>query len=66
MKGINDENGKNREEENITQNERKAKIKTEKWEFKIDQHNGRDEEDEQIKEDTGNEKEKNAEPENKQ
>ena len=51
-----DENGKNREEENITQNDRKAEIKTEECELKIDEHNGKDEVDEQIKEYTGNEK----------
>ena len=64
IKGVNDHNGKTQEEENFTQDDRKTENKTQECEFKIHEHNRNDEEHEQIKEVTGIEKEKIAEPEN--
>ena len=64
IKGVNDHNGETQEEENVTQDDREAENKTQECDFKIHEHNRNDEEHEQIKEVTGIEKEKIAEPEN--
>ena len=56
IKGVKDDDGKNRENENIPQNDRKTEIKTEECELQIDDHNGKVEKDEKTKEYTGNEK----------
>ena len=64
IKGVNDHNGETQEEENFTQDDRKTENKTQECDFKIHKHNRNDEEHEQIKEVTGIEKEKIAEPEN--
>ena len=62
-KGVNDHNGKTQEEENITQDDRKAEKGTQECDFKIREHNSNDEKHEQIKNDAGIEKDKIAEPE---
>ena len=62
IKGVNDDNGETQEEGNITRDDRKTENETQECDFKIHEHNRNDEEHEQIKEDTGIEKEKNAEP----
>ena len=64
IKGVNDHNGETQEEENVTQDDRKAENETQECDFKIHKHNRNDEEHQQIKENTGIEKEKVAEPEN--
>ena len=64
IKGINDHNGETQEEENVTQDDRKAENETQECDFKIHEHNRNDEEHEQIKENTRIEREKVAEPEN--
>ena len=64
IKGVNDHNGETQEEENVTQDDRKAENETQECDFKIHEHNRNDEEHEQIKENTRIEKEKVAEPEN--
>ena len=64
IKGVNDHNGETQEEENVTQDDRKAENETQECDFKIHKHNRNDEEHQQIKEKTGIEKEKVAEPEN--
>ena len=64
IKGVNDHHGETQEEENFTQDDRKTENKTQECDFKIHEHNRNDEEHEQIKEFTGIEKEKIAEPEN--
>ena len=53
-----------KEEENVTQDDRKAENETQECDFKIHEHNRNDEEHEQIKENSRIEKEKVAEPEN--
>ena len=63
IKGVNDDNGETQEEGNITQDDRKTENETQECYFKIHEYNRNDEEHEQIKEYTGIEKEKNAEPE---
>ena len=52
-----------KEEENVTQDDRKAENETQECDFKIHEHNRYDEEHEQIKESTRIEKEKVEEPE---
>ena len=64
IKGVNDPNGETQEEENATQDDRKAENETQECEVKIHEHSRNDEEHEHIMEDTGIEKEKIAEPEN--
>ena len=64
IKGVNDHNGETQEEENVTQDDRKAENETQECDFKIHKHNRNDEEHQQIKKKTGIEKEKVAEPEN--
>ena len=64
IKGVNDHNGETQEEENVTQDYRKAENETQECDFKIHNHSRNDVEHEQIKEYTGIEKEKVAEPEN--
>ena len=64
VKGIDDHNGETQEEENVTQDDWKAENETQECDFKIHEHNRNDEEHEQIKENSGIEKEKVAEPEN--
>ena len=64
IKEVNDHNGETQEEENVTQDDRKAENKTQEYDFKIHKHNRNDEEHKQNKENTGIEKEKDAEPEN--
>ena len=61
IKGVNDDNGETQEEENITQDDRKAGHETQECDFKIHEHNSNDEEHEQNKWDAEIEKEKNAE-----
>ena len=53
-----------KEEENVTQDDRKAENESQECDFKIHEHKRNDEEHEQIKESTRIEKEKVAEPEN--
>ena len=53
-----------KEEENGTQYNKKAENETQECDFKIPEHNRNDEEHKQIKESTGIEKKKVAEPEN--
>ena len=53
-----------KEEENVTQDNKKAENEAQECDFKIREHNRNDEEHKQIKESTGIEKEKVAEPEN--
>ena len=64
IKGVNGHNGVTQEEENVTQDDRKAENETQECDFKIHKHNRNDEEHEQIKENTRIEKVKIAEPEN--
>ena len=45
-----------KEEENVTQDDRKAENETQEYDFKIHEHNGNDEEHEQIKQSTRIEK----------
>ena len=53
IKGINDDKGETqKEEENITQNDRKTENETHEFDFRIHEHNRNDEEHEQNKEDT--------------
>ena len=63
IKGVNDDNGETQEEGNITQDDRRTENEAQECYFKIHEHNRNDEEHEQIKEYTGIEKERNAEPE---
>ena len=53
IKGVNDHNGETQEEENVTQDDRKAENETQECDFKIHKHNRNDEKYEQIKQDTG-------------
>ena len=53
-----------KDEENVTQDDRKAENETQECDFKIHEHNRNDEEHKQFKESTRIEKEKVAEPEN--
>ena len=65
MKRVNDEKRETKkEEENITQNDKKTKREAQECDFKIHEHNSNDTEHELNKEDTEIEKEKNAEPKN--
>ena len=65
IKGVNDDKRETQEEGNIAQdNNRQAENETQECDFKIHEYNRNDEEHEQIKEDTGTEKEENREPEN--
>ena len=56
IKGVNDHNGETQEEENVTQDDRKAENETQEYDFKIHEHNGNDEEHGQIKQSTRIEK----------
>ena len=44
IKGVNDHNGETQEEENVTQDDRKAENETRECDFKIREHNRNDEE----------------------
>ena len=61
IKGINDHSRETQEKENVTQDDRKAENETQECDFKIHKHNRNVEEYDQIKEDTGIEKEKDKE-----